>query len=92
MRKTHTNVSIYSAVQKSVGADRIHRRPEFDDRMAQARFGDRETGLLYARTRLPTSHNMMRMAAPLARAANQRLGTEVLLIPKRYINDCASCG
>jgi len=83
LRKTLTNVSIYNAVHKSIGADRIRRRPEFCDRMAQARFGDRETGLLHARTRLPASHNMMRMAAPLAPAAGQRLETEVLIIPKR---------
>ena len=65
LRKTLTNVSIYNAVHKSIGADGIRRRPEFCDRMAQARFGDRETGLLYARTRLPTSHNMIRMAGRL---------------------------
>lgn len=66
LRKTLTNVSIYNGVHKSIGADRIRRRPEFCERMGQARFGDRETGLLHARTRLPTSHNKMRMAAPLA--------------------------
>jgi SAM-dependent methyltransferase len=46
------------------------RRPELYDRMAQARFGDLETRLLDAQTRVPTSHYIMRMAAPLAGAIN----------------------
>jgi SAM-dependent methyltransferase len=44
------------------------RRPESYDRMAQARFGDLETRVLDGQTRVPTSHYMMRMAAPLAHA------------------------
>lgn len=44
------------------------RRPELYDRMAQARFGDLEARLLDAQTRVPTSHYIMRMAAPLAGA------------------------
>jgi SAM-dependent methyltransferase len=44
------------------------RRPQSYDLMAQARFGDVETRLLDAQTRVPTSHYMMRMAAPFTRA------------------------
>lgn len=45
------------------------RRPESYDRMAQASFGELETQLLDALTRVPTSIYMMRMAAPLVPAA-----------------------
>ena len=44
------------------------RRPESYDRMARASFGELETQLLDALTRVPTSTYIMRMAAPLVPA------------------------
>jgi SAM-dependent methyltransferase len=46
------------------------RRPESYDRMARASFEDLETRVLDTLTRVPTSHYMMRMAAPLMSSAN----------------------
>jgi SAM-dependent methyltransferase len=46
------------------------RRPEAYDAMAQVSFGDRETRVLDTLSRIPTSHYMMRMAAPLVTAAD----------------------
>jgi cyclopropane fatty-acyl-phospholipid synthase-like methyltransferase len=40
------------------------RRPEAYDQMARASFGDLETQVLDTLSRVPTSHYMMRMAAP----------------------------
>jgi SAM-dependent methyltransferase len=45
------------------------RRPEAYNRMARARFGEVETQLIDAVTRVPTSIHVMRMAAPLVPAA-----------------------
>jgi SAM-dependent methyltransferase len=45
------------------------RRPESYDRMARASFCDLETQVLDILTRVPTSHYMMRMAAPVVRSA-----------------------
>lgn len=44
------------------------RRPQAYEHMARARFADLDTRLLDAQTRVPTSHYMMRMAAPFAPA------------------------
>jgi SAM-dependent methyltransferase len=44
------------------------RRPEAYDRMAGASFADVETQVLDTLSRVPTSHYMMRMAAPIAAA------------------------
>lgn len=45
------------------------RRPESYDSMARTSFGDLETYVLDSLTRVPTSHYMMRMAAPLISSA-----------------------
>ncbi len=46
------------------------RRPEGYDRLARASFGERDTRLLDTLSRIPTSHYMMRLAAPLVAVAD----------------------